>query len=287
MFNPDQDDVGPSTSGMCKDDSSGEESGSVYAPSGEEYTDTDIDEPNDGEQREVNTDIVKSADKSDKKSNEKLKPAVEKNQEDKDKKTGFQCKYCGLSLARKDGLIRHLKLHTGDMVPCPQCPRKFFSEAEVRKHMHYHENPSYYECKICFRDLKSRSGLREHMRNHTGTYMYQCDKCDKGYNNMSSFKMHQRRHDNIKPHVCEHCGKAFTLSSDQRRHSEICVNPEPQHQCNICGTRLKGLRSLKTHILAHDESNRVCCEHCGKSYYANNTLMRHIRQRHPEKVEPK
>lgn len=49
-------------------------------------------------------------------------------------------------------------------VACSKCPKRFFSNADLRKHMDVH-NDSKYVCNICGSTLSSKRSLEEHTSN--------------------------------------------------------------------------------------------------------------------------
>ena len=75
----------------------------------------------------------------------------------------FSCGVCQKSFKRKDVLIEHERVHTG-------------------------EKP--FKCKLCDKSFKQRSGLRTHEFMHTGNSPYKCERCGKVYARNRELKEH-------------------------------------------------------------------------------------------------
>ena len=128
------------------------------------------------ESRSINEGIV---------NNQTSKEKIPKN------KTVFQCSICFKNLSRKDSLMEHERIHTG-------------------------EKP--YECKECGKCFRERKLLTSHQRNHTGRKPFQCNTCSKSFTQEADLKIHERIHTGEKPYLCKICLKRFSLNSTLKNH---------------------------------------------------------------------
>ena len=93
----------------------------------------------------------------------------------KDAHTGvkpFKCDTCGVHLARRSALKRHIRTHTG-------------------------EKP--YNCDKCGAQFAAKSNLKSHIRTHTGEKLFKCDKCGAQFATNGTLKSHTRTHTGEKP----------------------------------------------------------------------------------------
>ena len=73
-----------------------------------------------------------------------------------------KCEVCGKGFARKDHLKSHLRKHSGEMLDCPICPRKFYDKSSLKEHHRViHENVRY-TCDSCSKSFSSKTGLVRH-----------------------------------------------------------------------------------------------------------------------------
>ncbi|KAG5849555.1 hypothetical protein ANANG_G00112190 [Anguilla anguilla] len=109
------------------------------------------------------------------------------------RKKGYVCKYCGKTFSRRNVMVKHHRVHTG-------------------------EKP--FGCLLCGRRFSDSSNLKKHQSVHTGEKRFRCAQCGKRFSDSSSRKRHQTVHTGKKPFGCAECGKRFTRSCHLKRHCQ-------------------------------------------------------------------
>lgn len=82
------------------------------------------------------------------------------------------CKLCGKMLQDREGIMHHLKVHTGSRTlrgpserkfPCDLCDRSFFTKKDVKRHLVVHTGDRLFSCQYC----AQRFGRKDHLVRHT------------------------------------------------------------------------------------------------------------------------
>ncbi|XP_015364962.1 PREDICTED: zinc finger protein 436-like [Diuraphis noxia] len=139
----------------------------------------------------------------------------------------FPCDICEKKFKRKEHLIQHRKLHTG-------------------------ERP--YSCETCSKSFSRKEHLMRHMLSHTGQRLYGCDLCHKHFSRKDNLHKHRTTHGVTGPLVCEVCGKSFIVKHyydmHMATHNEVEDNQLP-YVCDICKKRFATSQFLVTHQFKH------------------------------------
>lgn len=78
--------------------------------------------------------------------------------------TAHLCAECGMGFKRLNTLRSHVLRHSSyKPIVCPKCPRRFYENADLRKHMDVHSDAKYI-CDQCGSTLNSKRSLDEHKR---------------------------------------------------------------------------------------------------------------------------
>ncbi|XP_015915023.1 zinc finger protein PLAGL2 [Parasteatoda tepidariorum] len=84
----------------------------------------------------------------------------------------LECKLCGKALEDREGILHHLKVHTGSRTlrgpserkyPCDRCDRSFFTKKDVKRHLVVHTGKRDFVCQYC----PQRFGRKDHLVRHT------------------------------------------------------------------------------------------------------------------------
>ena len=126
-------------------------------------------------------------------------------------------------------------------------------------------------CDICCKLCESKTQLRNHMETHSEK-RFSCSFCEKIYKSKLGVKAHIRsHHTGERPFVCVHCGKRFADDSSRIQHEKYQHAPDDAKiLCPKCGKQFRSPRSLKLHMVLHDQVGGI--EDAGKKSKYSNEL---------------
>lgn len=81
------------------------------------------------------------------------------------------------------------------------------------------------------------------------------------------------------PHRCNICSQEFILKSALDRHTEshgIGIFPS-RFECDICGSKVKLKKDLRTHMRRKHIEDKIPCSVCGKVFCRKNYLSEHMK----------
>ncbi|XP_036321260.1 zinc finger protein 69 homolog [Rhagoletis pomonella] len=145
----------------------------------------------------------------------------------------FVCNICSMGFQRVNNYTIHMKKKhkiVGATTPysCPNCPRKYEFEYELKRHMQK------------YRPLEER-------------LVHPCSHCDRKFQTRVHVARHIKFvHDNIRPFICEECGEAVHTSTTLREHMLTHTDYSP-FECKECGKCFKQKQRLKRHMDIHGE----------------------------------
>ncbi|XP_054636963.1 zinc finger protein 1035 [Dunckerocampus dactyliophorus] len=218
-----------------------------------------------------------------------------------------QCTICSRLFCKKIRLLAHYKAHKANTLRhCSNCGMYFgankygehktncgqISEVNAypstpKKSLNANKNTTHsttsrmfpFRCPYCTRRFRFRSVLFKHSVAHTGVQPYPCTHCGKRFSSMSLQLQHE-----------EHCNHAFneeesTAKSTTTNFSKIPIYQEEAQQslvkagdelkCKFCTKTFVKPRSLRRHILTHNEVNPYRCKACDSCFSRYDYLKVH------------
>ena len=120
--------------------------------------------------------------------------------------------------------------------------------------------------------------LVSHLKIHTGVNHIKCSHCDKNASTKKYLKTHLQTRTGEKPHQCNQCGKS-SRNTHLKSHMRTHTGEKPYHpyECNHCKKKCPSPSKLKTCMMTHTDEKPYQCNHCGKAFTVNKSLINHLR----------
>ncbi|XP_026812108.1 zinc finger protein 436-like [Rhopalosiphum maidis] len=138
--------------------------------------------------------------------------------------------------------------------PCDVCEKKFKRKEHLIQHRKLHTGERPYSCETCSKSFSRKEHLMRHMLSHTGQRLYGCDLCHKHFSRKDNLHKHRTTHGVTGPLVCEVCGKSFIVKHyydmHMATHNEVEDSQLP-YVCDICKKRFATSQFLITHQFRH------------------------------------
>ncbi|XP_050432172.1 zinc finger protein 70-like isoform X2 [Adelges cooleyi] len=142
--------------------------------------------------------------------------------------------------------------------PCDVCEKKFKRKEHLIQHRKLHTGERPYSCETCAKSFSRKEHLMRHMLSHTGQRLYGCDLCHKHFSRKDNLHKHRTTHGVTGPLVCEICGKSFIVKHyydmHMATHNDVDDSQLP-YSCDICKKRFATSQFLVTHRFRHRTKN--------------------------------
>lgn len=167
-----------------------------------------------------------------------------------------QCDTCGKIFKTKQGLIQHLRIHSGERpYACSICHKCFINGGHLHTHMRTHTGEKKHPCLNCVKTFATAQQLQKHIRAiHTQERPFQCSFCTKRCASTSNLSTHIRIHTGEKNHQCSKCPKAFATKGQLLQHILTHTGDKP-FLCGVCNKRFTQGVHLKRHMQIHSKTS--------------------------------
>ncbi|XP_037040764.1 zinc finger protein 391-like isoform X2 [Bradysia coprophila] len=146
------------------------------------------------------------------------------------------------------------------------------------------------QCSECDEIFNKKIDLKRHLSvdhiQNDGEKTHKCIECSKMYSTEALLGIHMKTHSKV--YLCEHCDKKFhrldIYVEHQKRHTNLRT-----HLCPKCGKGFFNQLYLERHIVTHNKDNLEKpvyeCTVCGKRMKHSNHLLVHMRS-HKNRTGP-
>ncbi|XP_058251858.1 zinc finger protein with KRAB and SCAN domains 8-like [Hemibagrus wyckioides] len=198
------------------------------------------------------------------------------------------CQDCGkfaVADPESRGLKKHKCEHKSKFVVCPECGKRFLTEAGLKSHRTRLHSDYDHPCKYCLKVFKIRSAKLDHEQTHPkANRPYSCPHCPEKFSSIHKRNKHViTSHRGPYKYVCDVCGKGFNDINRLRRH-ELIHSGEKPFKCQVCERSFNQMENLTSHMRVHTGEKPFRCEQCGESFSYNVCLKNHKQRHHDSRV---
>lgn len=214
----------------------------------------------------------------------------EKTYQEHDRKyfNQFKCDNCGIELASKSLLKKHLK--SFHLLKVEECQSRQKAYSSAKKYKGYSKRHSIgpidssknhqetFSCEICGKTFNQLNKLKRHMNGHLKTSNF--ENCHTKSLNSIYEKNPTKSSNNF---ICPICAKIFKSKSNLSQHEKThkILMPNEYFYCDLCGNKFKEKTLMMTHIKnRHIKKIRFNCELCDKNYATKFHLSTHMKVNH-------
>ncbi|XP_023288600.1 zinc finger protein 525 [Orussus abietinus] len=226
---------------------------------------------------------------ADPKSNPNLGPEIEEasSTSDSPKKSSRNQEHPPSFEPRKTRAAQVASSSNFEGLTCISCSFKCNKRSTMIAHLaEKHEKPTRdsssgkreYPCIVCGLVCTRKETLRSHfVRKHTQHFEYSCELCGKEFKIKGDLTTHTRLNHLEMPVICDVCGKSCRNSHSLYTHQKH-AHYKAKYECPVCKRRLVTQENLDQHVLTqHEKKEKSICEECGKTFFENYELRKHMR----------
>ncbi|XP_062394881.1 zinc finger protein 1035 [Sardina pilchardus] len=171
-----------------------------------------------------------------------------------------------------------------DFYNCPDCKKRFSSQADLSEHRKMQPECRPYKCQVCDKRFAKRRYLSKHQLIHERPF--RCDTCPQSFDSESSLLSHQRTHAD-RPFQCTVCHKCYTTAQEllkhEKKHTEF-QGTGGAHRCDMCYKSFGHLSLLRKHQESHVGEVVYECTECDKAFAFFHLLEEHQRTHVPDSM---
>lgn len=194
--------------------------------------------------------------------------------------TEYTCNI-GNQMFRNDSSLQQYRLTHGNEYPYGNVSDNVSETAtgfeDDDKHYHKHQPP--LKCSFCDLTYAFPSRLAAHQVVHFDQRLFECPLCHCTFKREASLKWHQKSHNDDRPYRCGVCGSRFKKNCYLKKH-EALHNSNYMYKCATCGRICSNSYDLERHQVVHNKKKNFTCQFCQKKYGWNQSLLKHLRQKH-------
>ena len=189
----------------------------------------------------------------------------------------WACTECPEKFASDDEYRRHLLVH---MFKCRYCNMVLDSETQFNLHLKTHGDSrgsptTPYVCYLCDKQVSSVQQLTRHLLSHPDELNFTCGECGKRFQTKAQLTHHAMAHSSARPFTCKECHKTFAHKTHLRRHEVVHSGLRP-HQCKVCHQSFSRKSSLSRHYFIHTTEKPFVCPVCEKGFNRKGRLKNHL-----------
>lgn len=156
------------------------------------------------------------------------------------------------------------------MFNCDRCPRFFFHNTLIIKHVVLHlpkESRRNHPCRMCGFVFMEEGVLRRHIKemHETVDKSFHCNFCDKSFKTKTYLNGHFARRHEERPFLCQQCPSTFIYELELQKHIDElhCTQNNPGFFCEACGKKFFKMTSFNQHRKIIHEEKTFKCSHAG------------------------
>ncbi|XP_044192022.1 oocyte zinc finger protein XlCOF6-like isoform X3 [Thunnus albacares] len=149
----------------------------------------------------------------------------------KDKRP-FSCPECGRRFVTQAAVEMHMRTYLeGKKFRCQFCGAAFCHDVDLRQHSQYHRADKPFRCTQCDKRFAYRARLSYHMRSHSTERLSDCPMCTRKFKSNKDVLVHLRTHaGNHRPFICPFCRAVYFNKGKWIQHMKTYVGRKPADQ---------------------------------------------------------